>query len=514
MKKYIGLAGICLALSFASCDDFLTVESPDEVTSNSFWKTASDVEAGLAATYSQLYMMDYVGDQWTFYETNWVVNGFREDIIAMGPDARTYSNMVELYSFSYNSGNAYLGYMWAAYYRGISYANQVIEKTADIDNSVVSEQAKNNYINEARFMRGYYHMQLLLNWEQIVLRDKYLTNAAELDKPLEDRNKTWEFIIEDLKAATALPESYDADNVGRATSGAAYAYLGWAYLTLAYEVDGGKSDSHYFTDAINAFDEVKGYSLVEDFGSMFDGTHKNSSESIFELQFSMASSGGAMYNTPLHSFVAAKELGGWCDILPGSTLLAEYQKEGKISTQGDYDSRLYATLFFDCPYFNDPSGRIFGKTYDEWFTDPNSEMRTSFRKFLPATLDKMEQGNCDVNLPLMRYANVLLMKAEALNAQGHPEQAIPLIDEVRKKHGDMPAMTGSTEADVQAQIEHERILEFPLENYRWHDLRRWNYKTSGKLKQALDAVGRSEFNENSNIFYPVPQTEVNANEAL
>ena len=73
----------------------------------------------------------------------------------------------------------------------------------------------------------------------------------------------------------------------------------------------------------------------------------------------------------------------------------------------------------------------------------------------------------------MRYANVLLMKAEALNEQGHPEQAIPLINEVRSVHGDMPPMTGTSQEAVRAQIEHERMIEFPLENYRWYDLRRW-----------------------------------------
>ena len=83
-------------------------------------------------------------------------------------------------------------------------------------------------------------------------------------------------------------------------------------------------------------------------------------------------------------------------------------------------------------------------------------------------------------MPLMRYANVLLMKAEIYNEQGHPEKAIPLINEVRSVHGKLPAMTGSDQAAVKAQIEHERLVEFTLENSRFYDLRRW-----GKLDEAM-----------------------------
>ena len=108
----------------------------------------------------------------------------------------------------------------------------------------------------------------------------------------------------------------------------------------------------------------------------------------------------------------------------------------------------------------------------------------------------------------MRYANVLLMKAEALNELDKTSEAIPLINEVRRIHGDMPAMTGSTKAEVAAQIEHERIIEFPLENWRWYDLRRW-----GKLEQAMKAAQRPGFTD-KHAFYPIPLTELNANDQI
>ncbi len=109
----------------------------------------------------------------------------------------------------------------------------------------------------------------------------------------------------------------------------------------------------------------------------------------------------------------------------------------------------------------------------------------------------------------MRYANVMLMKAEALNELDQTAQAIPLINEVRRVHGDMPPMAGSSQEDVRRQIEHERMIEFPLENFRWYDLRRW-----GKLGEALQDAGRSGFSQERNAFYPIPLTEINTNEKL
>lgn len=200
---------------------------------------------------------------------------------------------------------------------------------------------------------------------------------------------------------------------------------------------------------------------------------------------------------------------GWDEILPSKSLMAEFMKEGKISMKKDYDSRLYATVFFQCDYFNDGTGKVYGQNYDDVFqNDDGPYNRPAFRKFMPATFEELSLSSTAINIPLMRYANVMLMKAEALNGLGQTTQAIPLINEVRRVHGDMPPMTGTSATDVQKQIEHEREIEFPLENFRWYDLRRW-----GKTAQVLSAVGRSGYTEDKS-FYPIPQTELNSNGAL
>lgn len=491
---------LLLILLGTSCKGFLEVEPADKLTSSAFWRDARDADAGIAAAYSQL---EYSIDTWGFAEVKWPVEAYREDIVLLGSDAMNYPNWVELSTFAYTNGNSQVLMYWSNNYDGISFSNQVLEKVPTIPADKISEAERNMIIAEAHFLRGYYHLKLLLNFQQIIVRDKYIVHQSELEKNLSSRTAAWAFIIDDFKKATALPQKHTSENLGRATSGAAYAYLGFAYITRAYEESDKKED--YLRQALTAFDEVKGYELEEDFLSMFTGENKNCAESIFELQFSMTTANGADYRTAAHHWIGASELGGWDEILPSEVLVSAFKKEGKIATTGGYDSRLYETLYFKDPYFNDGTGKVLGKDYDERF----NRDKPVFRKFLPSNEADMKKSRSAINIPLMRYANVLLMKAEVLNELGRTAEAIPLINRVRAAHGDMPPMQGTSQEAVRAQIEHERMIEFPLENWRWYDLRRW-----GKLEQAMKAVNRSNFSVAKHAFYPVPLVEKNSNKAI
>nr|WP_199000639.1 RagB/SusD family nutrient uptake outer membrane protein [Flavobacterium sp. ASV13] len=499
MKKIFLLLSTIGLFTITSCSDYLDQQSPDELTSGNFWRNKADAESALAATYSQL---EAAVDQWAFAEVKWPVEAYREDINELGSDALNYQNWVELSTFTYTNGNSQFTTYWKLNYRGISNANQVIDKLPQVPTDKLNEEDRKQIEAEARFLRAYYHMKLLLNWDKIYIRNKYITKESELSIPLSTRAEAWDFITSELKAAAqVLPAKQPQDKTGRATSGAANSYLGFAYLTRAYEETAQKQT--FLNEALTALNKVQGYELVKDYVSMFDGTAKNTKESIFELQFSETTANGAFYRNALHYWMAAAELGGWDEILPSPMLISEFKKEGKIATTGNYDTRFYSTIFFKDPYFNDPANpMVLGTTYDDKFGDTDKPV---YRRYIPSTQDKMDQEFTAINIPLMRYANVLLMQAEALNELGRPAEAIPYINKVRSR-ADMPAMTGTTSADVKAQIEHERIIEFPLENYRFYDLRRW-----GKTKAALDAVGRTGFDASKNNFYPIPLTEVQAN---
>ncbi|WP_329904419.1 RagB/SusD family nutrient uptake outer membrane protein [Porphyromonas pogonae] len=499
MKKYIYSSFLLMSLLLTSCDNFLSVESPDKLTTKKFWRDKKDAESAIAAAYSQL---EYSVDTWAFAEVKWPVEAYREDIITLGNDAMNYPNWVELSTFSYTNGNSQVTEYWKNNYDGINFCNQILENVPKIDKNKIDDASRAQILGEAHFLRAYYHLKLLLNWEKIVIRDKFIAGTQDLKKPVSERVACWDAIVSDLKQSLRLPARYDADNVGRATSGAAYSYLGFAYLTRAYEEKAKKEE--YLGQALEAFEHVKGYELEEKFSSMFSGVNKNCKESVFELQFSMNTASGANYRTQFHKWIASSELGGWDEILPSQILISEFEKEGMISTQSLYDKRMYETLFFDTPFYNDGKKKVFGSDYKDKF---GTSKRTVFRKMLPSTQQGMDQNYCAINIPLMRYANVMLFKAEVLNALGRSAEAIPLINEIRKVHGNMPPMKGSSPSEVMAQIEHERMIEFPLENWRWYDLRRW-----GKLTQAMSAAKRSGFNESKNSFYPLPLKEVLANQ--
>lgn len=503
MKKALYLIPILALIMMSSCEDILDQKSPDKLTSETFWRNKTDAEAGIAATYA---MLECAAVDWQYCEVKYPVEAYREDIIKYGADIGNYPTWLELYDFTYTNGNPDFYNYWKLNYTGISRANQAIDKIAKIPASGISENDRKLLIAEARFLRAYFHLKLILNWEKIIVFDKYVTAQADLERPLSERNTTWDFIIQDFKAATELPNTRDANTLGRATSGAANAYLGFAYLTRAWEEPAQKAQ--FLKDAESALTNVKGYDLVDgsDYLSMFNGKKKNSKESVFELQMTENESNGAYYKTTIHSFMAAKELYGWDEMLPTTRLIDEFKKEGQIATTGRYDSRLYWNVFLNDPYFNDPSNpRVYGKTYNNWF----SEDKPVFRKFLPEnSLEDMDKGGVGYNVPLMRYSNVLLLLAEAYNEQNHPELAIPLINKVRAR-ADMPPMTGTSQPQVRSQIEHERMIEFPQENWRFYDLRRW-----GKTKEALHAVGRTNFDPSKHNFYPVPLIEVNANSKI
>ena len=193
MKALKYIAGICLALSLTSCDDFLTKTSPDELTSGNYWRNKSDAESGMAAVYSQMYF----GDEWSFPEVKWPVEAYRQDDVEMGSDAQNYQNWVQLRDFTFTNGNSQFTSYWWYYYHGISFANQVMTKVGAMTDAQIDAKDRTEIVAEARFMRAFYHMQLLLNWEKIVNRDVYITSSGELDKAMSERPDSWNFIVDD-----------------------------------------------------------------------------------------------------------------------------------------------------------------------------------------------------------------------------------------------------------------------------------------------------------------------------
>lgn len=496
-KLYIGL---CIALLTASgCKKTdLDQRVPDQLTVDNFWTNKDRALSGLAAAYSQL--EGFVG--WDNYvEARSVREFYREDYVLPGSDAYNYPWWVEHYNFNFTSGNYAIDLLWRENYKGINFANQVIENVGKMGTEAIDEASKKQVLAEAKFLRAYYHFKLLNNFSQVIIREKVPTSESDLPKGFSSRAEVYEFVLNDLKAAEPdLPlrsERPDSE-LGRVTKGAADAYLGKVYLYRAG--DDKANASAYYAEAKTWLERVmtsKQYNLDPNFGDMFNGVTKNSIESVFELQQSPDPT--AVYRSYLSDWVAAAELGGYGEIYGTPGLLTEMLKEGKIAN-GNYDGRVYPSIFFNDPYFNNPaSPQVYGSTYDDTFGA--GKQTIAFRKWTPANQDRLGRSNA-INVPLMRYADILLMYAEVLNEQGSPD-AITYVNIVRKRANLPNAAAGSKEA-VFNVIMHERVMEFTLEGSRFYDLRRW-----GLLAQNMQAAGRKFTADKA--FYPTPLKEQNNN---
>lgn len=496
-KLYISL--LLLAI-FAGCKKSdLEQNIPDQLTVDNFWINKDRALSGLASAYSQL--EGFVA--WDNYvEARSVREFYREDYVVPGSDAYNYPWWTEHYNFNFTSGNYAIDLLWRENYRGINFANQVIDKVGNMSASAIDDASKKQIVAEAKFLRAYYHFKLLNNFSKVIIRTKVPTSESELPKPFSTRAEVYAFILNDLKEAEAdlpLRSARPITELGRVTKGAAEAYLGKVYL---YRGGEDKNNADY-AEAKNWLQKVIAsgqYSLDAKFIEMFNGVTRNSPESVFELQQTADASSGAYYRSYLSDWVAASEIGGYGEIYGTQRLLAEMLKEGKIAAGAAYDARVYQTVYFNDPYFNDPANpRVYGDTYNNLFGAGAKTI--AFRKWIPATPDRIGMANA-INVPLMRYADVLLMYAEVLNEQGNPD-ASTYINQVRKRAGLPDAPSGDKQA-VFNQIVHERVMEFTLEGSRFYDLRRW-----GLLSQNMQAAGRKFTDDKA--FYPTPFKESNNN---
>ncbi|MFV9549959.1 RagB/SusD family nutrient uptake outer membrane protein [Algibacter sp. PT7-4] len=498
------------AITSCSDDEFLEQTSPDQLTSESFWRNAEDAQSGLVAAYSELESRSNFWDGWQ--EGRSVVEYFRSDYALPGPDASNYAHWMSIFNFNYTNGHTFLDVIWTTNYKGLNFSNQVLTKVGEMTSEQISDAEKQQILGEATFLRAYYHFKLLTFYEQIIVRTELISNET-LDKPLSTRPEAWETVINDFKQAANMLQTVDNTEPGRATKGAALAYLGKAYMYKAG--DDTSAETTDFENAVAAFKQIVDgtvgtYALEPDFLSLFNGENENNSESVFELQFK--SGDATSWNaTRLHAFVGDWSIGGWGGIAASMNLVNTMKSEGMVAGSGLYDNRLYGSLYFKDPFYNDTNtNEMQGGTWDILMTDTygnTNDNAAYFRKWLPNYV--WNNGYVGVNVVLMRYADVLLMYAEALNETGGTPQAIDIINEVRDVHGDMPPITVTAQADVKTQIIHERTMELTLESVRFFDLRRW-----GMLDSAMQAAGRSNFDATTHAYLPIPLSEIQSNSEI
>jgi hypothetical protein len=327
-----------------------------------------------------------------------------------------------------------------------------------------------------------------------------------------------------MAATNGLPVSYAASSIGRATKGAAYAMLGKCYMQ--------QRNYPAAQQAFNYLVEGEGssqYALVPEYRANFIETSENNSESVFEFQHAenpndthdddvAPGSDNLNYGTSIPPFFAPSPI-GFTDGEARRWVVWEFLHEP--ASNGDRDPRLSATFLYDS---TDVRGPAFTLAYGIPWSDldlsddpsvPHSNTKeVCFRKHLDDATKDAEVFHSGNNYRYLRYADVLLLYAEALNAQGQTQDAYQYVDMVRLRAGLKSlteAMPGLSQEAFLTQLKHERITELAGEGHRFEDLARW-----GDLgpQVAERDPGFANFKVGRDEFLPIPQFDLDVNPNL
>lgn len=510
MKKILLIPVAMVVLLMASCSKKLDVQDPNTPTAANFWKTAADAQAGINAIYSTQHRPGY--SRWQFFMTQ--VRSDEGYSSSPNGDLQNNFDRFLITNYNYYEGTT----VWYDSYIGIRRCNEVLQNVPAIN---MDATTKAQLLAEARFHRAFFYYYLATYWGNVPL-------ITESFKPTDFPTNTpqaqvYEYIETELTAAApVLPLSYDNANIGRATSGAAYALLGKAYLQQ-HKYQAAADALKWFTTTGNSI-----YSLMPNYRDNFVITSENNKESVFELQFALNptdnhdddvanGSDNLNYGSSIPPFFGPRPI-GFTDGQARRWVVNEMELEK--TTTGQRDPRLAASFLFDSTDVRGPNFTlVYGRTFSSLGYSSDSTVVPNthdvyFRKMQNDFTDNGESFHSGNNYRFCRYADVLLLYAEALNGIGQTSAAYPYVDQVRQRAGLATlssVMPGLSQAQFLTQLKHERITELSGEGHRWEDLARWG--DLGPQLAGRDA-GFANFIIGKDELIPIPQQDLDLNPNL
>ncbi len=498
MKKYTLSCGFILLAMICGtgCKKFLNTEVVGNYPEAAFYKTSAQAVLAINAAYQPL---SFASSQ----NRLWVFGDVASDDAEKGGDPGDQADIGLIDEFNISSINGNLEYEWGLLYEGITRCNIVLAKVPAI---TMDADLKARLLAEAKFLRAWYYFQLVNIFGDVPIVLQPL-NADQLQIPQSTATIIFETVIEtDLADAAAhLPLNYTGTDIGRATSGAATALLAKAYLYQS------KWDKAAIT-AQKVIASAK-YSLMSLYTRNFNANFKNNSESVFEIQH--LSQQDPFTGNQLNQWFAPRVDGGYGFDAPTQSFVDEFEKTADTV----YDPRLDYTIGRDSmPWFN---GETFSK---DW--SPTGYLTKKHQQPL-SEIPKNLKGDASINYTDIRYADVLLWYAEALNESGHPAEALVPLNAVRKRAresylndntlpgfgavptGLLPDITYTAQLDLRRSIQHERRVEFGFEFHRFFDIIRY-----GEAYALLAMSNRPNFKYVNNKHFPIPQSERDRNKAL
>lgn len=485
--KHINIILVILGFTILnSCsEDFLDKQPLDTINTENYPRTADELVTVVNGAYQPLQWPKlYNLRMWTsdIMAGNSIVGA------GGGTDGIETQNMS---NFTTQPDNAGVLDLWRGPWPGILMSNIVLETAPTLD---IDEGIKNRSMGEAHFLRAHYYFILARYFGDVPLVTRPLSSDDDLFPARNPVTEIYDLIISDLEsAAQLLPKksSYGQQDLGRASKGAAYGLLAKVHLTLGN-----------YQEASNLATEVEslGYDLNDNYADNFDINNENSKESIFEIQF--ASDGGysfwdnenqASWASPFMGPRGANFVGGgfgWNQ--PTQEFMNQYE-------EGDSRKEV-TTLYQGCPAFD---GKDYQSTYS--YTGYN------VRKFLVPLSLIPSYDNSPLNFPVLRFSDVLLMKAEALNELGQTSQAESYLNRIRNRAGLDDIQTGLSQDNFREAVLKERRLELAFEGQRWFDLIRVDNGQYGL--DFLHSIGKSNASQ-KHLLFPVPQIEIDRNPKL
>ena len=492
--KLILASLLMLVISSCSPDDFLEKIPLNELSAEGSYQTQADAEAAIGAVYGEPANMSQHYYKWQ----HTVFSDMRADNTHGGFVADFITH--ELHS---PNASAYepLGYAWAQPYRYIAGANSVIDNVPGIEDSNFSDSARNSVLGQAYFLRAFNYFQLVRIFGGVPLQ--LSTLDTDLFKARSTELETYAQIESDLlEAERLLPAEHSSNFLTRTrgTKGAAQAMLAKVYA----ETRDYAKCAEYAAKVINS----GVYELLPTFDHLFDGEHDYSRESIFEMEH--VPDGNIASYHPLQ-MLPPGDFSQYEGSKPGSSWEVAYHRFNTITTDlisafdemGD-DVRKWSTVIT----VNDRTK----------ITQPNYGYGANTAVSFMYKMGRSGEIFGAWNVMLLRLADIILLRAEALNAIDQTADAITLLNQVRARV-DLAPTTATSKADVAKAILDERRLELVAEFNRYWDLKRY-YNDDAAMAQYLngltDDTGESLGYKATaeKLLLPIPQPELDINTNL
>lgn len=493
MKKRILLLVTLFFVFVSSCSDFLEEELHGTYSSATFYKTEAHAFLAVNAIYNIA----------SFTSTDnalWVFGDVASDDAVKGGNPGDQSDIQFIDEFSYPRSNGYIEKTWQHYYEGISRANYLLFYGPSIS---MDEQLKARVLGEAKFLRAYFYFNLVNIFGEIPLKLNPPLTDADINVAKSPVEAIYVQIEKDLQEAAQVLEN-EPTAIGRVTKGAAFGLL--AKVSLYQQ----KWDETLA--AIASLEELGLYALETNYQNNFADSTQNNKESIFEIQHLKGQT--PKLGNSLNQWFAPVSENGYYFNVPVQDFVDEFEKTATeiVDPRLDYTVGREGQKWLNGEDFNpgwSPTGYLQKK-----HLQPLREVPKGLK------------GDGDLNYVYLRYADILLIKAEALNELNRAGEAIIPLNAVRKRaresylydqnligfgtvpEGLLPDVISTDQAMIREAIRHERRVELGFEFHRYFDLMRYG-------KQAAEnALAGNGFVYEQDRYFLIPQSELDTNPAV